>query len=167
MWIGSLRLRVRTKARPEAGTDNLVTVGLLRDGNEVAKLRLDHRYQDDLEPGVSQNFTFTGPSSLPRSHDRPPMNEGTSRKPVYPPYGIEFSQGCKGHLALQATIHGDDLWIKDSVELFVREIRPSIHADGTVTWVESSEWTPVARWGKDAPISGDKREGTRTWTMAA
>lgn len=164
MWIGSLRLRVRTKDAPYAGTDSLVTAAVLRDGAEVASLRLDHPAEDDLERGAVRSYNYL---KLKRSNDKTPeLPPGIGQSPPpYPSHGIEFSSGLKGHLRLRLRIHGSDQWTKDSVDLYVREVRKAPTGFDTWAWQEDAEWTYVATWGKDVAISSDASEGPQTWTL--
>lgn len=166
MWVSSLRLRVKTKARAGAGTDNVVTVEVLRDGQRVANLKLDHRGQDDLEPGATQDFDYTGPTALPRTPDDPQHRPPGAREGPPPPHGIEFGRGLKGHIGLRATIHGTDAWTKDDIELHVKEIRQKPDINGRLSWSEDAAWTRVAHWTQDATLTGDSQRGPATWTMA-
>lgn len=125
MWIGSIRLIVETKDEPYAGTDSLVRATILRNGNELRVLRLDYPTEDDLERGAIRNYDYMGPTKLPRRNDKThELPDGIGQIPMpYPGYGFEFSDGLSGHLKIRLRIHGDDMWIKDNVDLYVRFIR--------------------------------------------
>ena len=71
----------------------------------------------------------------------------------------------KGHLTVQLRIHGDDMWIKDNVDLFVREIRQNATSFDTLNWQEDASWTYVATWSKDIAMSTDSDEGYKTVNM--
>lgn len=49
MWIGPIRLIVKTKEAPQAGTDSLVQATILRDGTGLGVLNLDYPTEEDLE----------------------------------------------------------------------------------------------------------------------
>lgn len=125
MWIGGIRLNVRTSRSRDAGTDSLVQASVLRDGSELIRLNLDYATEDDLESGAIRNYDYSGPTKLPRHNDRTPsLPPGLGQSPMpYPGYGLEFSAGLASHLTIRLKINDDDMWIKDNVDLYVREIR--------------------------------------------
>ena len=161
MWIGSIRLIVETKDAANAGTDSLVKAHVVRDGTKLAALRLDYPTEDDLERNAIRNYDYRGPTKLPRKNDKTPeLPSGVGQSPMpYPGYGFEFSNGLHGHLTLQLEIMGDDMWIKDNVDLYVRQIRQKATSFDTLAWVEDSEWTYIATWSKDVAMSTDSGEG--------
>lgn len=167
MWIGSVRLTVQTKNAPNAGTDSLVQAKLLRDGQELRVLNLDYPTEDDLEAGAIRNYDYMGPTKLPRRNDKTPeLPPGVGQIPMpYPGYGLEFSNGLSNHLKLQLRIRGDDMWIKDNVDLYVRFIRQRATSFDTLAWIEDPDWTYIASWGRDVAMSTDAREGVTTWTL--
>ncbi|GAL87649.1 hypothetical protein MYP_4879 [Sporocytophaga myxococcoides] len=77
----------------------------------------------------------------------------------YPGYGFEFSNGLNGHLTIQLHIRGDDMWIKDNVDLYVRKIQKKATSFDTISWVEDSDWTYIATWSRDIALSTDSSEG--------
>lgn len=167
MWIGSIRLVVQTKDAQYAGTDSLIRASFRRDGEELALLNLDYPTLDDHERGAIRNYDYIGPTKLPRRNDKTPeLPSGIGQNPMpYPGYGFEFSSGMNGHLQIRLRIHGDDLWIKDRVDLYVRQIRQRATSFDTVAWQEDDFWTYVASWGQDVGMSTDSGEGTTTWTL--
>jgi hypothetical protein len=167
VWIGAIRLIVETKDAPYAGTDSLVQATVLRDGTELRVLNLDYPSEDDLERGAIRNYDYIGPTKLPRRNDQTPsLPDGIGQSPMpYPGYGFEFSSGLHGHLIIRLRIRGDDLWIKDNVDLFVRQIRQKATSFDTLAWIEDSDWTYVASWGQDAPMSTDSSEGYTYWNL--
>jgi hypothetical protein len=154
MWIGGMMLRVTTKDTPVAGTDNLIRAIVVRDGAEVRALKLDYPNEDDLERGAVRNYFYL---NLGWDNDQTPqLPPGIGQTPMpYPPYGIEFSHGLRGHL-----------WIKDNVELYTKEIRRRATSFDTLAWQEDSHWTHVANWPQDAFVSTDSSEGSTTWTLS-
>ncbi len=167
MWVGSIRLVVETKDASDAGTDNLVQASIVRDGSELRVLKLDYPAEDDLEPGAIRNYDYSGPTKLPRRNDRTPeLAPGIGQDPMpYPGYGLEFSSGLSGHFQMPLRILGDDMWIKDNVDLYVRFIRQRATSFDTLAWQEDPDWTYIATWSRDVPMSTDPREGSTTWTL--
>jgi hypothetical protein len=167
MWIGSIRLIAETKDAPFAGTDSLVQATILRDGNELRVLNLDYPTEDDLERGAIRNYDYIGPTKLPRRNDQTPeLPPGIGQIPMpYPGYGFEFSHGLNGHLKIRLRIRGDDMWIKDNVDLYVRFIRQVATSFDTLAWQEDPYWTYIASWSQDVAMSTDSSEGTTTWTL--
>jgi hypothetical protein len=164
MWIGAIKLRVQTKNATDAGTDNLVRAGVLRDGNEIASLNLDYADENDLERGAVRNYFYL---NLPRrNHHTPPLPGGTSQSPMpYPDHGFEFSDGVNGHMKLRLRIHGDDMWVKDNVDLYIKEVRNVPTSFDTMAWQEDGNWTFLGTWPMDVAMSTDSDEGKTTWTL--
>lgn len=166
MWIGSIRLGVRTADRPNAGTDSLVLVDVLRDGVQLGRLRLDYEYEDDLERGAFRYYAY---SQLPRHNDQTPqLPPGIGQNPMpYPDFGYEFSHGVHGHLTLRLHIYGDDMWIKDNVDLSIKQVRQVATSFDTLAWKQDASWQAEANWSQDVALSTDGSEGVTTWSMAA
>ena len=167
MWIGAIRLVVETKDAPNAGTDSLVQATVIRDGNDLRVLNLDYPTEDDLERGAIRNYDYIGPTRLPRRNDQTPeLPPGIGQTPMpYPGYGFEFSHGLNGHLVMRLRINGDDMWIKDNVDLYVRFIRQKATSFDTLAWIEDSDWSYIASWGRDVAMSTDGSEGVTTWNL--
>jgi hypothetical protein len=167
MWIGSIRLMVQTKDAPNAGTDNLVQATVVRDGMELRILNLDYPTEDDLERGAIRNYDYMGPTKLPRRNDQTPeLPPGIGQNPMpYPGYGFEYSNGLSHHLKIRLRIRGDDMWVKDNVDLYVRFIRQRATSFDTLAWQEDSDWTYIASWTQDVGMSTDSSEGVTTWTL--
>ncbi|NHZ33633.1 hypothetical protein [Massilia rubra] len=167
MWIGSIGLVAATKDVANAGTDNLVQASILRNGTVIRVLNLDYAELDDHERGDDRSYVYSGPAKLPRRNDLTPvLPPGIGMIPMpYPGYGFEFSEGLSGHLQIQLRINGDDMWIKDSVDLYVKFIRLRATSFDTLAWLEDTEWTYIASWNQDVPMSTDADEGVTTWTL--
>jgi hypothetical protein len=161
MWIGALCLRVTTKAQPHSGTDYVVTAEMLRDGEVVQRFKLDYGAMDDMEPGATMDYCFAGAEGLPRKHDRTPRFKRGHREVEAPGHGIEFSKGLNGHLAFRFKVQGPDVWLKDVIQLFIRELHP-VRSESGVQWVEDKAWNHVATWGRDVPVGA---EGSRLLTL--
>ena len=167
MWIGSIRLIVETKDARDAGTDSLVQATIVRDGADLRVLNLDYPTENDLERGAIRNYDYIGPTRLPRRNDKTPeLPPGVGQNPMpYPGYGFEFSNGLSGHLKIRLRINGDDMWIKDNVDLYVRVIRQRATSFDTLAWQEDPDWTYISSWGQDVGMSTDSSEGVTTWTL--
>jgi hypothetical protein len=160
MWVGSIRVRVRTKAAATASTDSPVIAAIMRDNAAVYAFFLNPELRTfgqptlELMSGTDRNFVQF---SLPKSNDGSPTDTSVDQ----PPYGLEFTNGLSGHCTLKLRIFGNDLWITDEVELFVKELHPVQLPKtlDTFTWVEEANWKPVAQWSKDIRISTDTSEG--------
>jgi hypothetical protein len=167
MWIGAIRLIVQTRDERFAGTDSLVQAIVRRDGTELRVLNLDYPSEDDLERGAIRNYDYIGPTKLPRRNDQTPeLPGGIGRTPMpYPGYGFEFSSGLNGHLTIRLRIRGDDMWIKDNVDLYVRFIRLRATSFDTLAWLEDTDWTYIATWSQNVAMSTDSDEGFTTWNL--
>lgn len=164
MWVGSLMLRIATKDADYAGTDSLVKAMVIRDGKDIVNLKLDWPAENDLERGAVRDYTY---HDLPRHNDKTPqLPDGIGQNPMpYPDFGIEFSDKLEGHLKLRVRIHGSDMWIKDNVELFIKEIRQIATSFDTLAWAQDDDWSYVATWSKDIALSKDDNEGVTTLNL--
>lgn len=167
MWIGAIRLVVETTDEPFAGTDSLVQAIVVRDGVDLRVLNLDYPTEDDLERGAIRDYDYIGPTRLPRRNDKTPeLPPGIGQNPMpYPGYGFEFSSGLNGHLKIRLRINGDDMWIKDKVDLYIRRIRQVATSFDTLAWQEDTFWTYIASWTQDVAMSTDSSEGVTTWNL--
>lgn len=68
MWIGQIRLGVRTGNHRNAGTDHRVKVGVIRDGKSLVNLLLDYPTEDDLERGTFREYGFIFLAAVLRSY---------------------------------------------------------------------------------------------------
>lgn len=164
MWIGSMRVGVWTGDTPTGGTDSLVTAMVVREGDDVINLRLAYATENDLERGSFRDYFYL---SLPQIfHGTVPLPPGIGRDPMpYPDHGIEFSNGLAGKLELRLVIHGDDLWLKDKVDLSIREVRERATSFDTLGWAEDPDWTIIGTWDRDVVLSTDSGEGVSTWRL--
>lgn len=153
MWIGSIRLDVRTEHEPGAGTDDMVVATLLRDGEEIAELKLDRPGKPDLDRGTARPYVYAH-LDLNGVHDAYPT-------PVQPKYGVEFPDGLKGHLALRLSHSSGDLWVMDELILFVKEL----DKESGGPWFEHDKWTFVKSFSRDVALSAHPLEGSLTWLL--
>lgn len=164
MWIGAIRLVVTTKDEPFAGTDSTVQALVMRDGEVLRTLNLDHLGENDLERGATRNYDYR---NLPRRNDRTPsLPDNIVQIPMpYPDHGFEFSDGLEGHLVIRLRTRGSDMWIKDKVDLFVVFIQRQATSFDTEEWQEDPRWTFVGSWSRDVAMSTDPDEGITTLDM--
>jgi hypothetical protein len=167
MWIGSVRLVVSTKDQAFAGTDSLVQASFQRDGNQLGLLNLDYPTENDLERGAVRNYDYIGPTKITRHNDATPeLPPGIGQNPMpYPGYGYEYSHGLTGHLRIELRIRNDDMWIKDDVDLYIREIRNRATSFDTLAWIEDDHWSYIGSWTRDVAMSTDSSEGVSTWNL--
>jgi hypothetical protein len=158
---------VQTKDRRFAGTDSLVQALVTRNGAVLRVLNLDYPAENDLERGAIRSYDYSGPTQLPRRNDKTPqLPDGIGQNPMpYPGYGLEYSDGLHGHLTIRLRINGDDMWIKDNVDLYVRFIRQRATSFDTLAWLEDTDWSYMASWSQDVAMSTDPSEGTTNWTL--
>ncbi len=83
----------------------------------------------------------------------------------YPNHGYEFSHGLPNHLRVQLLINGDDMWIKDYVDLDIRQVRFVDTSFDTFAWEEDSSWSHIGTWSRDVAMSTDDDEGVTTWNL--
>jgi len=167
MWIGAIRLVVRTADISLAGTDSLVQATILRDDEAIRVLNLDYPAEDDLERGAQRAYDYYGATLWPLVFDQTqPLPDGISQDPMpYPDYGLEFSHGLHGHLTIRLRIKGDDMWIKDDIALYIRAIQRRATSFDTLGWIEDADWAYTASWSRDVWMSTDGDEGHTTWTL--
>ena len=70
-----------------------------------------------------------------------------------------------GHYTLRLRIGGSDMWIKDNVDVYIREVRQVATSFDTLAWQEDSNWSYIASWGQDVAMSTDGSEGKTTWNL--
>ena len=162
-WISEIMFRVVTEDSVDAGTDSLLTVEIFRGGDHLVTGRLDFRHLDDYERDDDRFYNFVIPDR--HLHRTPPLPDGIGRIPSpYPETGMEFSDGLAGHLRCRLRIHNDDMWIKDNVEIWVKEVRLRWSGD-SAAWHEDERHRRLGSWGQDVAMSTDGDEGPHTWTL--
>ncbi len=57
------------------------------------------------------------------------------------------------------------MWIKDKVDLYIREMSEHSTSFDTYEWFEDESWTYVASWSKDVAMSTDSDEGVKTLNL--
>jgi hypothetical protein len=71
----------------------------------------------------------------------------------------------KGHLVLRLHIWGQDMWIKDNVDAYIREIKQNATSFDTLGWKEDSQWKYIGTWSQDVALSEDSSEGHTIWNL--
>lgn len=164
MWIGAIGFQVKTKNAKFAGTDSLVTVEILRDNKHLFTGKLDFAFIDDLEPGDNRFYGYTFKELF--FDKTPPLPDGVGQSPApYPSTGMEFSSGLKNHLKCRLRIHNDDMWTKDQVDIFVKQIQKVADGFDLWQWKIDANWTHLGAWTKDVNLSTDSSEGVTTLTL--
>lgn len=164
MWIGKIGFTVRTKDAVHAGTDHLVTVEIMRDQRVLWAGKFDYVTEDDLERGAERFYGYVVPGLYLDA--TPPLPEGIGRIPApYPSRGMEYSNGLAKHMKCRLRIHGDDMWTKDRVDIWLKYIRQLATSFDTLDWIEDQDWTKLGSWTQDANLSTDTSEGTTIWTL--
>ncbi len=165
MWVGRIGFIVWTKDAMVAGTDHLVIVEIIRDGRVLWAGKFDYATEDDLEPGAQRFYGYVVPGLY--LDETPPLPEGIGRIPApYPALGMEYSNGLNGHMQCRLRIHGDDLWTKDQVDIWTKDIRQLATSFDTLEWIEDQNWARLGSWTQDVNLSTDRAEGATTWTLA-
>lgn len=151
MWMGSIRLGAGDRSGSVRGPLEVV---VLRDGVTLTRLLLD-------APG-------DGVFTLPRIHDlTPQLPDGSEQDPLpYPPHGIEFAHGLRGHLALRLTTADGEAAPPADLEVAHREIRLVGMSFDRLCWAQDATWTPLESWTLE-PAAGDpSASGLRSWRLA-
>lgn len=165
MWIGSIRIGVLTGSGRDDGTDGLVQAAVLRDGAEIWRGNLDYLSENDLERETYRDYWY--PRLHPQSfHKTEPLPDGLGQSPMpYPDYGLEFSDGLQGHFRLKLIIRNRDTWVKDEVDLAIREIQRQADGFDMYNWGEDPTWTDLGIWTQDVAMSQDPAQGKATWSL--
>jgi hypothetical protein len=150
-------LTVKTKDAPYAGTGDLVQAIFKRDGERLGTFDLAKPGVDDHERGDERNYDFEGASNLPRRTDETlELQPGVQSDPMpYPPYGFEFSNDLEGHLVIRLQTDGDNMWIKDNVDFYIKQFRVVETASGAEDWRVDISWHYIKSWDRDVSISLD------------
>lgn len=167
LWIGAIRLVVATENQRNAGTDSVVQAVVMRDETPLVTLNLDYSTENDLERGAVRSYDYVGPTKLPRKNNKTlELAPGIGQTPMpYPGFGLEYTWGLPNHLQILLRIRGDDMWIKDTVSLYVRQLRLRATTFDTVEWILDDNWSFVTDWTQDARLSIDQSEGSARWKL--
>jgi hypothetical protein len=163
-WISEIGWDIKTSSAQFSETDTPVSVEILRDDIQVIALFIEPGNTPRLNRGASEFYwwRFQGANFAPNSSD---IGHSTGGEGF--PHGVEFPQDIQGHLKCRLRAWGNDKWIKDNIEGFVRYAR-LVGVPGTIdstVWVDDLNWTAVGNFTQDVVISTDTGEGTPTWTL--
>jgi hypothetical protein len=139
MWIGAVRLVVKTKDRRFAGTDSEVQMGVLRNGWELAYGPLDKASVDDHERGDERAYDFIFNDWF-NDRTQPIDFDPSPNPPPYPDRGIEYSNGLGGHFGIRLRIMGADMWIKDELHIYTKQIRLKSTSQSEPSWRIDADW---------------------------
>jgi hypothetical protein len=161
-YISEIAWDIRTSAEEGGGTDAPLNVEVMRDDDIVIALRVEPGETGRLDRGDSEFhwWEFRGTHFAPGDVVR-----WVGGLPY--PDAAEFPDGISGSLKCRFRIFGEDMWIKDNIEAYVRYTEPE-HVEGTIdsmVWVDDINWTHVGTFSVDANISADSSEGSETWTL--
>lgn len=155
-YVHQIGWQIKTSNIRDAGTDSRVTVTILRDGARIIALNLEPGNTTRLDQGESAFYFWRFQGTVFEPGD---LVEWIAGMPY--PDGVEFADDVQGHLTCDLRIHGDDMWVKDQIDAYVRYINYH-HIPGTIDafeWVPDLNWTFVATFPRDIALSTDKKEG--------
>lgn len=163
-WLSEIGWDIKTSIAQFSGTNTPISVEIMRDNTLVIALLIEPGNTPRLDRGTSAFYwwRFQGANFAPN-----PSGIGHSIGGQGFPHGVEFPQDIKGHLKCRLRAWGDDMWIKDNIDGYVRYAR-LVGVPGTIDstiWVDDLNWTSVGRFTQDVAVSTDPSEGHRTWTL--
>lgn len=161
-YVSEIAWDIETAEEAWAGTDSPLSVEIIRDGDVIIALNVEPGGTNRLDRGDSEFhwWEFQGAHFAPGDY-----TTWVSGLPA--PEAVEFPDGIDGSLRCRFRIHGDDMWIKDNIEAYVRYTTPK-GIEGTIDsmkWVDDINWTHVGTFSVDGRISTDSSEGFTTWTL--
>ena len=164
MWISEIGWDIKTSITPGAGTDSQLTVDILRDDQSVIQLNVEPGETSRLDRDESQFYfwRFVGATPEPSNSNIGEVESGQEN-----PHGVEFENDIFGHLKCRLRIYGDDMWIKQQIDGYVRYAKLQ-GVPGTIdsaNWVDDPDWTPVGNFAQEAHMSTDGGEGYTNWTL--
>ena len=163
MWIGAIKLRVYTGYQVQAGTTSLVEVSFRRDGEGLIVFPLEFPPAVGIDRASHPTYAWSD-NDLPRRNDKTPsLPSGEVQIPMpYPDHGFEFSDGVKNHFDLRLRIRGQDEWVVEEAELWVKHV-VLVNWLGLKIWQTSSQWSKVGEWNSQTwLLSTDPPEGDKT-----
>lgn len=138
-----------------SGTDSVVKIEILRDGNLVKRLNLEpgHTPRLDRHELATYFWTFQSPDGI-----------GVAVSGTAIPYTERFPNGVRGHLQVRFVAKGDDAWEKVWIDSTVHSgsLRHVPNTIDSVVWHE--DWESFF-FGQDVVLSTDPTEGHSTWTL--
>lgn len=161
-YVSEIAWDIKTADRAWSGTDTPVSVEIIRDDDIVLALNVEPGQTGRLDRGDSEFhwWAFKGTHFAPGD-----IVQWVGGLPT--PDAVEFPDGIEGSLKCRFRAHGDDMWIKDDVDAYVRYTKPK-GIEGTIDamkWIDDINWTHSGTFSVDGAISTDLDEGYRTWTL--
>jgi hypothetical protein len=157
VWVSRFGWSVLTGPQPPDGTDSRVAVTILRRDTPVITLNVEPGFTPRLSQGASEFFSWTWRGTNIDDGDVVGWPAGLPF-----PDAIEFRPNLPGRLKFRFEIFGNDLWVKDNIDCYVRFTHPE-HVPGTIDqqrWVEDSAWTSVGTFPRDVNMSTDTVPGS-------
>src|SRR5262245_21554006 len=159
-WVSEIGWDILTSSVVWGGTDTRISVEILRDNASVIALLVEPGATQRLDRGEDAFYWWR----FQRAYfaPRPPDDDiASTTGGAGFPHGVEFPHGVVGHLKCRFRAWGDDMWIKDNVDGYVRYAREK-GVPGTIDsteWVDDLNWTLIWHFPADASLSTDPSEG--------
>jgi hypothetical protein len=150
---------IHTSNEPFAGTDNKISCELLRDDVNVFTIV--------LEPGGTKRLDRGLGDALLYKFGRPFLAAPVNSNLVQGVVGGEFPNGFGGHLKMRLRNAGDDLWIKNTINVYGRvgELFRDNEGGALLVFNDGNQWVDLGRFDKRHVLSTDPSEGTATLTL--
>jgi hypothetical protein len=153
VWVSRFGWNIETGDQPPDGTDSRVAVTILRHDVPQITLNVEPGASPRLNVGTSEfhSWRWAG-TTLDQDDDIVTWPAG---RPF--PDAIEFRSPLQGHLTFRFEIFGNDVWVKDTIDTYVRYTKPE-HVPGTLDsdrWVEDAFWTHTGTFARDVSMRTD------------
>ena len=148
---------IHTSSEESAGTDSRLTCELLRDDQRVFTIILEPGNTTRLDRGLGDvlYYTFTSPFLV--APTIPSLSQGV--------VGVEFPEGFAGHLRMRLRNEGDDLWIKDTINVYGRVGELFRDDEGGALLVQHHGTVDLGSFTRRQTLSTDPSEGFPTLTL--
>lgn len=157
--LAAIAWDIQTSAEQFAGTDNKIVCEVLRDDAKIFTVILEAGNTTRLDRGLVDAlvYHFTRPFLVF------PTEESLSGGVI----GIEFPNGFAGHLKMRLRNTGDDLWIKETINVYGRvgELHRDDEGGALLVFDERNQWVDLGSFTKRKVLSTDPSEGTTTLTL--
>ena len=160
-FVSQIGWQIKTGASGGAGTDDRITVEVLRGNESIITLNVEMGETERLN---RDNDVFHW-WDFDRMYWEPgDIVEWIGGLPY--PNAVEFSDDVHGVLRCRFRAHGDDAWEKDSITVMVKYAERHF-IEGTIDAFEWKDgpWTAVGWFPQDVTLSTDPAEGVSTWTL--
>jgi hypothetical protein len=150
---------IKTSGEQFGGTDNRITCEILRDDVKIFTVILEPGNTTRLDRGLVDALTY----QFTRPFLAFPTNESLSQGVI----GIEFPSGFAGHLKMRLRNTGDDLWIKENINVYGRigELYRDDEGGALLVFKDGNQWADLGSFTKRKVLSTDPNEGTTTLTL--